>query len=1239
MPYEPLHHKYRPQMFSELVGQEAIATTLSNALEQKRIAPAYLFSGPRGTGKTSSARILAKSLNCLNSANPTPAPCGECEVCRAIANGSALDVIEIDAASNTGVDNIRELIERSQFAPVQCRYKVYVIDECLTGDTLVTTRQGLMRLEDSQLKGKQVLSFSEQTGQWEYKKVLRWLDQGTKPTLTIKTNNREIRCTDNHLIRTTTGWVQAKNVVAGMKILSPVHAGAAQKSINTAQTAEFAALNEDISSRATNTAQKSTISQKSWRSPKTSNPFASAGVANSWTFLNSSSKKAKALKASNITGNDILSERDMVSGKKEQQIGKHNSNFCQQNNWDWSTAHYSATAVSTTQTPTVAFPAYVGHTAIAKKRGWITKSHDYQNLNQNPNVSLTKDTVSGQSPLEPFAIPSFVMSQPTSSQGTKVKQFLLSGFNTSLQKDELGGIWTMVPSPSTPPEPQTSNFTQKVFPPQKISSWLTGLLTWDTQQKLSATSENKTTRFTTTSNLAQTQRDAGLATIDNSQSPQWTTNFETVESVTWGKAEPVYDIEVEDNHNFVANGLLVHNCHMLSVAAFNALLKTLEEPPAHVVFVLATTDPQRVLPTIISRCQRFDYRRIPLDAMVGHLRKIARNENIDIPLESITLVSQIANGGLRDAESLLDQLSLLSGEITPDKVWDLVGAVPERDLLGLVQVIHSNSPEAVIQHCRNLLNRGREPLVVLQNLASFYLNLLIAKTAPQRGDLIAVTQPTWQALCQEAQGWDLALILKGQQHLKDSEYQLKNTTQPRLWLEITLLGLLPSALANVAVTTEAIASPPVFVPAQVAPAQVDPAPTPINPPPQETITHPFGEITPAPSPKPVAPEPMAEIPSPARAENRRSPQTTPPTATPEPSLTNNHVNNNPSIEPPVQQPLTPTPPQSQPVVEPIQAAPPAPERQPIPQPAPATTPIAATSSSPTISALEREQLWETMLAQLQPLTTQQLLRQQGCLVNFNGAMAVIGIKSQPLLGIAKSKQKNIEAAFQKACQKKIKISFQVGHEPAGDVDLFAPSPASPEPSPTAIDNVPPPAPEPPVRSLPITPAPVATPFDAPTNLPDAPAPIPSPQPVPEQPPLQVIPNTPPPPAVQPPVSTQPQNGSANGHNGSSAAQSMPIAPQDIAATPPQREAATEFAPESLEATEENGGDRLHHLTQAFAEFFNGEVIELTHLAPDNTEEAIMIDTASPTPAPKPEPALNLQGRPPVTTSPEDDIPF
>lgn len=366
MSYEPLHHKYRPQTFAQLVGQEAIASTLTNAINSEKIAPAYLFTGPRGTGKTSSARIFAKSLNCLSTDKPTPQPCGNCEACRSITRGSALDVIEIDAASNTGVDNIREIIEKSQFSPVQCRYKVYVIDEC----------------------------------------------------------------------------------------------------------------------------------------------------------------------------------------------------------------------------------------------------------------------------------------------------------------------------------------------------------------------------------------------------------------------------------------------HMLSTAAFNALLKTLEEPPNRVIFVLATTDPQRVLPTIISRCQRFDYRRIPLESMAAHLRHIATEENIDITPEAVSLVAQIANGGLRDAESLLDQLSLLPTTITADKVWDLVGAVPEQDLLELIKAIATDQVDLVLTQCRKLMDRGREPLVVLQNLANFYLNLLIAKNAPNRADLIAVTENTWQSLRQESQKWDTNLILQGQKTLKDSEVQLKNTTQPRLWLEVTLLSLLPSALST-----------------------------------------------------------------------------------------------------------------------------------------------------------------------------------------------------------------------------------------------------------------------------------------------------------------------------------------------------------------------------------------------------------------------------------------------------------
>ncbi|WP_036842214.1 DNA polymerase III subunit gamma/tau [Planktothrix agardhii] len=434
MSYEPLHHKYRPQTFAHLVGQEAIATTLTNAIESQRIAPAYLFTGPRGTGKTSSARILAKSLNCLANSTPTATPCGVCEVCKGITNGSTLDVIEIDAASNTGVDNIRELIERSQFAPVQCRYKVYVIDEC----------------------------------------------------------------------------------------------------------------------------------------------------------------------------------------------------------------------------------------------------------------------------------------------------------------------------------------------------------------------------------------------------------------------------------------------HMLSTAAFNALLKTLEEPPDRVVFVLATTDPQRVLPTIISRCQRFDFRRIPLDSMIKHLKYIAQQEAINIADDAVFMVAQIAQGGLRDAESLLDQLSLLSGEITVEKVWDLVGAVPERDLISLLEAIDSGDTAIILDCIRNLLNRGREPLIVLQNLAGFYRDLLIAKTASTRSDLVALTQPTWEQLCQFSHRWDSTIILAGQKHLRESEVQIKHSTQPRLWLEIILLGLLPAALQKSVITQTVTVTQ---TPQRTVQTQPETVPfvqrsEPSNPS-QNPVNSPVFQPTYTPEPQPqTQPQVKAEIPAP-----------------------------------------------------------------------------------------------------------------------------------------------------------------------------------------------------------------------------------------------------------------------------------------------------------------------------------------------------------------------------------------
>jgi DNA polymerase-3 subunit gamma/tau len=125
--YQVFARKYRPQTFDDLVGQTHVTRTLKNAVEQKRLAHAYLFVGPRGIGKTSTARILAKALNCVN--GPTVTPCGVCDSCKEIAGGNSLDVLEIDGASNNGVEQVRELRDNVRYAPSKGKFKIYIIDE------------------------------------------------------------------------------------------------------------------------------------------------------------------------------------------------------------------------------------------------------------------------------------------------------------------------------------------------------------------------------------------------------------------------------------------------------------------------------------------------------------------------------------------------------------------------------------------------------------------------------------------------------------------------------------------------------------------------------------------------------------------------------------------------------------------------------------------------------------------------------------------------------------------------------------------------------------------------------------------------------------------------------------------------------------------------------------------------------------------------------------------------------
>jgi len=217
-------------------------------------------------------------------------------------------------------------------------------------------------------------------------------------------------------------------------------------------------------------------------------------------------------------------------------------------------------------------------------------------------------------------------------------------------------------------------------------------------------------------------------------------------------------------------------------------------------------------------------------------------------------VAQLAQGGLRDAESLLDQLSLLPPPVEPEAVWELLGAVPEQELLQLAAALQASDPLDLLQSCRQLLDRGREPAAVLQGLAGLLRDLVLALAAPQHLELTGFSPANREALPALAQQLGRARLLRWQEGLRGSEVQLRQSAQPRLWLEVLLLGLLaePQAAA-IAAAPAPIAQAATPAPAPPAAAAV-PVPAPVAEP--AAAPAPAASTTPAPEPT-SAPAPAA----------------------------------------------------------------------------------------------------------------------------------------------------------------------------------------------------------------------------------------------------------------------------------------------------------------------------------------------------------------------------------------------
>ena len=302
---------------------------------------------------------------------------------------------------------------------------------------------------------------------------------------------------------------------------------------------------------------------------------------------------------------------------------------------------------------------------------------------------------------------------------------------------------------------------------------------------------------------------------------------------------------------------IIDEVHMLTTEAFNTLLKTLEEPPENVIFILATTEPHKVLDTIISRCQRFDFRRITTEDIVARLKYISQQENISITEDALYTIARSSAGGMRDSLALLDQISVLDAnkEITSDDVNEMLGRLSFETINELTNYILNSDTQAAITILDKIYNKGNEPFQIITNLIQYFRNLLVVKNCTDRkiaAELTQLNESHILKLREQSENIESEQLIYTIERLAYYSGEIKETTNRYLWLELCLIELasnvkyssysqlleriekLESAVVTGEIKPSSVIPSPVFTPAtpkvttQIQPPKIEIQPVPNN---------------------------------------------------------------------------------------------------------------------------------------------------------------------------------------------------------------------------------------------------------------------------------------------------------------------------------------------------------------------------------------------------------------------------
>lgn len=655
---DTLDAKYRPKNLKDVIGQNVPTRSLANAFSSNKLKNAYILHGKYGTGKTTVGRILAAMINCEK--GPTLNPCGICDNCDRIFKGKDFDTIEIDAASNRGVDDIRELKKEIQQHALYGNKKVVVIDECLGKDSRINTENGLIPVSDivnNKTKMK-VLSYNEKSKKNEYKEITGWFKNSKKDIYKLIFETRgHIYASEGHLISTPDGYKRVDELKEGDVVY---RRGKALTKYQEQMI--YGSLLGDMS-------------------------------------IYRNKPKGKILK------NGTSSRLKCVHGEKQKDYLVFKQNILEKfvktplkDNSHVGFEGYGSIKTSRFSTITDRCFSSIYENVIVDgkktinqkwmdKLDWISIAFWYMDDGScNKYYVKTKNKYNRAVSFH---------TQCFSLEEHKIIQdfFLSKGIKTSIVKDKRCDSYFL--NVSTEGTEKLFNNISKYIP----DSMRYKLYDFDGDAFNSDLVDNKTLDSIVTERIIEK-------------------SLYTENSVT-------YDIEVEGNHNYYVSNTLVHNCHSLTGIASESSLKMLEEPPNDVIFILCTTDFNKVLPPIKSRCACYRFNEVSWVDIFEHLKHIAKEEKLDVEEEALKICAKSSDGSIRNSLQNLQAIIDYTGDmtITKELAKEALGEIDDNYYFKLIDaIIKTKAPEA-FNIINDILKEGKDVNHVLRGFYKHFDNL------------------------------------------------------------------------------------------------------------------------------------------------------------------------------------------------------------------------------------------------------------------------------------------------------------------------------------------------------------------------------------------------------------------------------------------------------------------------------------------------------------------------------------